>query len=282
MPHEEEAIICPNCGYAAVDNYCARCGQKNHLHKDTLWGLLLHFFEHYFHYDNKFWQTMRALFKPGKLTVAYWKNQRMRYISPISLYIFISAVHFIVTHFIFSLNEKKVLASLKNGTLIEAKASPTQNSAQPKTAWLPWVLQKIKANPEKIKPVVENIQHFTPRVFFFMVPFTAALLTLLFIRRKEFYFVDHIIFSLHLHSFYFILMLASSWLVLFPYMQVIVSLASFVLLFLYFTRSVKNAYKISAARAAGCTFAAGLVYAVTYVAIIGSYLYIQLKEIYGT
>src|ERR1700743_3096572 len=58
----------------------------------------MHFLGHYFHYDSKFLQTMKALwFSPGKLTIAYWNKQRMRYISPVSLYIFISAVYFLIS-----------------------------------------------------------------------------------------------------------------------------------------------------------------------------------------
>ena len=96
MSHNHEPIICPNCGFHATDNYCAQCGQETHLHNDSFWGLIMHFIGHYFHYDSKFWSTMKALwFSPGKLTIAYKEKKRMRYIPPVSLYIFISVVFFI-------------------------------------------------------------------------------------------------------------------------------------------------------------------------------------------
>ncbi len=97
MSHTTETIICPNCNTEAHGNYCYQCGQPTHLHKETFWGLIGHSAAHYFHYDSKFWQTMKALwFAPGALTIAYWNRQRMRYLPPISLYIFISAVYFLV------------------------------------------------------------------------------------------------------------------------------------------------------------------------------------------
>jgi predicted amidophosphoribosyltransferase len=50
----ETEKLCPNCGYKANLNYCAQCGQATRLHKDTFWGLLVHFVSDYFHYDSKF------------------------------------------------------------------------------------------------------------------------------------------------------------------------------------------------------------------------------------
>jgi hypothetical protein len=105
MSHANEKIICPNCSSEASGNFCSQCGQETHLHKETFAGLVAHFFAHYFHYDSKFWMTLKALwFSPGKLTIAYWNKQRMRYIPPISLYIFVSAVFFLVS---FSVGERK-------------------------------------------------------------------------------------------------------------------------------------------------------------------------------
>ena len=90
--HNEEKR-CPNCGHIADLNYCPQCGQATHLHKDTFWGMVVHFVGHYFHYDSKFWQTLKDLVKhPGKLTVAYWEKKRARYLPPISLYIFVRCV----------------------------------------------------------------------------------------------------------------------------------------------------------------------------------------------
>jgi len=90
MHHEKEEIICPNCGTHASGNYCYECGQSNHLHRDTFGGLILHFFEHYFHYDNKFWQTIRTLlFKPGELNCSLLEATAYAiYIACIVVYIY--------------------------------------------------------------------------------------------------------------------------------------------------------------------------------------------------
>lgn len=96
----KKEIICPNCGQPASGNYCQECGQPTHLHKDSFMGLVMHFISHYFHFDSKFWVTLKTLvFKPGKLAVAYRNKQRMRYIQPISLYIFVSVAFFLLFAF---------------------------------------------------------------------------------------------------------------------------------------------------------------------------------------
>jgi hypothetical protein len=52
-----------------------------------------------------------------------------------------------------------------------------------------------------------------PRALFLLLPLFAALLALFHIRqRKDFYFVDHLVFSLNVHSFAFIVLIAAVWL----------------------------------------------------------------------
>ncbi|RYY20354.1 MAG: DUF3667 domain-containing protein, partial [Chitinophagaceae bacterium] len=96
MDHPE-SITCPNCGFQAERNFCAECGQATHLHKETFVGLVLHFIAHYFHFESKFWVTVKHLIsRPGSLTLAYINKKRASFIPPISLYIFISAVFFLL------------------------------------------------------------------------------------------------------------------------------------------------------------------------------------------
>jgi hypothetical protein len=49
--------------------------------------------------------------------------------------------------------------------------------------------------------------HQFPKILFISLPIFALLLRLLYIRRKQFYYVDHGIFAIHLYIFYFVLML---------------------------------------------------------------------------
>ena len=218
MSHSKEDVVCPNCGFHATANYCAECGQENHLHQETFWGLVMHFVGHYFHYDSKFWQTIKALwFSPGKLTVAYMQKQRMRYIQPVSLYIFISAVFFLLS-----------LVTDNNWVIVNDKKA-AQTETQTKRPNL-YTISSKKGDSSTVNRFIDNkvakiqekygdtgtfmnekINHNLPKIFFFMIPVMALILKLLFFRRKDVFFVDHAIFSLHYHSFWFSLFIITEF-----------------------------------------------------------------------
>lgn len=60
---------------------------------------------------------------------------------------------------------------------------------------------------DAIKTISEAFLHKLPQLLFVSLPLLALLLKLLYIRRKEFYYVSHGIFSLHLYIFVFIALL---------------------------------------------------------------------------
>ena len=266
MSDSDKTIICPNCGFHTVGNYCSECGQKTHLHKETFWGLVMHFVGDYFHYDSKFWLTIKALwFSPGKLTIAYWNKQRMRYIPPVSLYIFISAVYFLLSfnsnfHWVnLDLNDakvvkKSVITAQKNDVKIAIPHSSEADGFMEKK----WNKIKVKY-PDVSEFFNEKITHNVPKIFFFMIPVLAMLLKLLFFRRKDLFFVDHAIFALHYHSFWFSLFILSEL----NLPQNIDSALLSILMLLaayYFVAALHNVYKISYGKAIVSTIVIGVSY----------------------
>ena len=88
---------CLNCGSHVEEHYCSSCGQPNLELKENFWQFISHSIAHYFHFDNKFFQTLVPLLtKPGKVTLDYLAGKRARYINPVSMYIFVSIVYFLV------------------------------------------------------------------------------------------------------------------------------------------------------------------------------------------
>jgi len=61
---------------------------------------------------------------------------------------------------------------------------------------------------EFFKTLISKFFHNIPKMLFFLLPVFALWLKLLYIRRKQFYFVDHAILSLHYFSFIFMLLKA--------------------------------------------------------------------------
>ena len=89
--------ICLNCGTETTGRYCPACGQENIEPKQTVWHLVTHFFSDITHFDGKFFVTVKDLFaKPGFLSREYMLGRRASYLDPIRMYIFTSAIFFLI------------------------------------------------------------------------------------------------------------------------------------------------------------------------------------------
>lgn len=92
---------CLNCGAEVPRHYCPECGQENVEPKQTLWHLVVHFFNDITHFDGKFFHTFRyLLLRPGHLSAEYVHGRRQQYLDPIRMYLFISAAFFILFSFL--------------------------------------------------------------------------------------------------------------------------------------------------------------------------------------
>jgi len=79
---------CLNCGAELKGEYCSACGQKAHVHRSL--AAFFHDLLHgVFHFEGKIWRTLPMLaWRPGELTRSYIDGKRMRYVSPIALFLF--------------------------------------------------------------------------------------------------------------------------------------------------------------------------------------------------
>ncbi|OQP39341.1 hypothetical protein A4D02_18665 [Niastella koreensis] len=78
------------------------CGQENIEPKETVWGLISHFFYDITHFDGKFFSTTRLLItRPGFLPKEYLEGRRARYLHPIRMYVFSSALFFLCLYSVF-------------------------------------------------------------------------------------------------------------------------------------------------------------------------------------
>jgi hypothetical protein len=94
---ERHEKICLNCNTEVVGRWCHICGQENIEPKETVWSLISHFFYDITHYDGKFFSTTKFLIiRPGFLPKEYIEGRRARYLHPIRMYVFSSAVFFLI------------------------------------------------------------------------------------------------------------------------------------------------------------------------------------------
>ena len=95
--HHNKLTVCPNCGtqLGPDNNFCPSCGQENHEVKLPLGHILYEFVESITHFDNKLWNSLKAIFtRPGKMTAEFLEGKRIRYVPPARLYVFVSVIFF--------------------------------------------------------------------------------------------------------------------------------------------------------------------------------------------
>ena len=237
---ERSSKDCLNCGTEVAGRFCQQCGQENVEVKESFFQLLRHFVEDLTHFDGKLWKTVKLLlFKPGSLTKLYVEGKRASYIHPIRMYIFVSAVFFLL---MFTgeapikpegagsqANTSKDFASgLQEGLELELdndtvnyKTIAAYNAAQQKLPsskkdnWLDAVIKKkgIELNEKyggdnlKIgKALIEKFENYFSRMLYISLPIFAFFIWVLYRRNKNHFFVDHIIFSIHIYCAFYIIL----------------------------------------------------------------------------
>src|SRR5262249_31151697 len=69
------------------------------------WHMVTHFFNDITHFDGKFFVTLKdLLFRPGFLSKEYMKGRRASYLHPVRMYVFTSAIFFLLFFSIFSVH----------------------------------------------------------------------------------------------------------------------------------------------------------------------------------
>lgn len=72
-------------------------------------------------------------------------------------------------------------------------------------------LKGEEGKKEFFNKLTETFLHNIPKVLFFLLPLFAFFLKMLYFRKKQFYYVDHAVFSLHYFSMIFILLILSNY-----------------------------------------------------------------------
>ena len=242
MSHLKERIAkdCLNCGTEVAGRFCQQCGQENVEVKESFFQLLIHFVEDLTHFDGKLWKTLKLLlFKPGSLTQLYIDGKRASYIHPIRMYLFISAVFFL---FMFTgevpekpekigsnkTQAKDFASGFQEGLNIDLdedtvkfKTIAEYNTAQQKLPeskrdnFLDAVIKKKgieineKYNGDKFKigkALIEKFEHYFSRMLYISLPIFAFFIWVLYRRNKNHFFVDHMIFSIHIYCAFYIIL----------------------------------------------------------------------------
>nr|WP_295865291.1 DUF3667 domain-containing protein [uncultured Chitinophaga sp.] len=254
---------CLNCGTEVPERYCTHCGQENTVQHESFGHLAGHVVADIVHYDSQFLTTLKYLIiRPGFLTQEYWAGRRVRYVNPIKLYVFISFVFFlffaILTHAPEQHTEKKVKAPKKEGGVVlsamdteyssvaqfdslQAALPPAKRLTGVEYRWQRRVAALKEGGKTAEDVIMEMFSHNLPKIMFLLMPLFALLVKWTHRKRKLVY-TDHAIFTIHIHSFLFIILFVGLVLRFFVHDELPLNLAYWVGFF-YLVFALKSAYQ---------------------------------------
>jgi len=227
-----------------MGEYCHRCGEKlPDAHDLTLKHFLHHGLHELTHFDSKIFRTVQALlFRPGFLTVEYLAGRRKRYVLPLRLFLVIFALNlFLYTRPGAALYDIGFITSTPQS---KPFADALERAAAKRHMERGALLEKIN----------ERWQHNASLFQLGEVFFFAVWLAVLNWRR---YFVEHLIFALHVSSFT-LLFGSVTWLYYLRYgfrQNIFLFLFSFTVLLLYLWLAVPRMYGTTGGKALLKSFA---------------------------
>jgi len=93
--------VCQNCGAPLLGPHCYACGQPVHGLVRRFSTVLGDFLDSVLNIDSRIIHTLWPLFaKPGYLSLEYFAGRRVRYVSPVRLFVFLSIVTFFVARMV--------------------------------------------------------------------------------------------------------------------------------------------------------------------------------------
>jgi hypothetical protein len=210
--HHAHGTTCHNCGAALHGPWCAVCGQKDQALDPSFHDLVHEVTHESLHLDGKIFGTLRALLRPGQLTLDFLAGRRARYIGPLRLYLTCSVLYFVVAALFPQppeASDPKGWRAVQVGLVrIDGGAGPEElerDAAKATGVEKMWLthLARAQRNPERLQHAAESA---VPKAMFVLVPGFALILQLVY-RRRRMRFPRHLYFALHLHAFAFLALL---------------------------------------------------------------------------
>lgn len=208
-PVSDEANTCADCGTRYVGNFCPRCGQESLIETPTVRHFVREAVDQFIAIESKLWRTLRMLItQPGALTDEYLRGRRQRYVRPFKLYLTISVVFFSL--FSFMPGSFKNAINIKADNDQDKATAEVQKDAPPEgsNGFEKWIVDKMVrlSHPDEQVRAKRQLADEAPYAMFFLMPYFAALLRWFYRSRKRLY-GEHLLFSVHLHTFGFMVLM---------------------------------------------------------------------------
>lgn len=238
MSEEGTAAACQNCGTELLGPHCYRCGQP-------VKGLVRHFtsifgdfFDSVFDFDSRTIRTLWPLFtRPGYLSCEYFEGRRVRYVSPVRLFFFLTIVAFFVGSLTLHMQTDGDSALGSGNRIVvvddedertttgeatsagedapdfnfgdgdwDAETNPVDVSLLPAfaDAWVNDQIGRAQQNIIRLKDdpdlYVKALMSAVPTSLFVLLPVFALMLKLAYVFQRRLY-MEHLIVALHSHAF---------------------------------------------------------------------------------
>ena len=190
---------CTNCGEAAADIFCARCGERQPGHHDLGVAHLAHeVFHEIAHVDSKLITTLRDLIaKPGFLTQEYFAGRKSRYIPALRLFLVLFALQFLA------------FTAYTPAALYTVKSMKRFDNAGPLTKLLAKKAQRIHVSDEELEYRIDERWHKNYSLL--QLVSLAGLALVLKVLHPRRYLAEHLVFAAHFLAFSYVLSLVFDW-----------------------------------------------------------------------
>jgi len=228
---------CLNCGEDVTTPYCPQCGQENAPPTMSVGAIFKDAFEEFLRFDSKLTATVIPLVvRPGFLTTEWSKGKRVRYLSPLKLYLTVTFLFFLVGSLASTFSgESSAPTKARKGVKVSSDIDrDLQKADHPALRFILKSARKAQVADERalVNALTENV----PQVIFMLLPVYSAVLWVLYIRSRR-YYVEHLVFALHVHAFYF---LALTMQRIAPY--TVIQVISWIAIPIYSLLALKGAY----------------------------------------
>ena len=222
-------IACLNCGESFGErgelrrSFCPNCGQETTLRAPTFGEFAQQFGGAYFSTEGALWRSLKLLLsQPGALTAQYLGGRRKHYVLPLRLYLTVSLFVFLLVRVVGSGAPEVQIGDAAQIARENSDLSMSIGSGRAGMRHgvffcdgLPaWVCKRIQRrvdiDPKKMAAEVESLKdRFLANLggaMFVLLPSFALWLKLAY-RNRRLRYTEHLVFALHVHTFWFVALL---------------------------------------------------------------------------
>lgn len=202
---------CPSCERLNASAFCPDCGEQMDLkHAYNLKAVMHHLAQEIFFLDRRFWRSYKTLLlKPGQLTRDHLQGRRVSFLRPLTMYFSVSAIYF----FVISIAQPFVITDILFGVetaegQYEAFDYGLGTDIQEESlATYRELMEKLKErtgfSERELRGRINRSYNSTLSLLMIMVVSLFAVGLKVLYNHK--YYYEHLIFTLHLFVFTFLM-----------------------------------------------------------------------------